>query len=137
MKLNKEDYKKAVGCLKRYNYNYITIINIRDDIMRLNPVNYSGMPHSMNAISNVVLDKVIQLQENEMLNNCIKEYKAVIQALQLVNEDSKIIFEQIYIKSKLKWDVLDLGMSERTFFRRKKDLIVAVHKELKKIENLS
>ena len=39
----------------------------------------------------------------------------------------------MYIKSKSKWEIIDSGMSERTYERRNKDLIYAVHKEIKKI----
>lgn len=35
MRLEKEDYRSAVGALKRYNYNCINIINIQNDILSL------------------------------------------------------------------------------------------------------
>jgi hypothetical protein len=73
------------------------------------------------------------MEENEELQEAIKEYKAVVQALQLVNKDSRYIFEEMYIKSKTKWEIINSGMSERTFERRNQSLIYTVHKELKKI----
>ena len=38
-----------------------------------------------------------------------------------------------YILSKTKWEVIESGMSERTFERRNQELIYAVHNELKKV----
>lgn len=133
MKLSKEEYREAKGCLKRYNYNCVKILNIRADIMDLGAQNLDGLPKSKNNVSDRVLESVIKLQEDEALQIAIKEYKAVVQAIQLVNKDSKYIFEEMYIKSKSKWEIIDSGMSERTYERRNKDLIYAVHKEIKKI----
>lgn len=134
MRLSKEDYKKANDCLKRYNYNYINILNMKMDIMNISGVNIDGMPKAKFKISNPVLNSVIQLQEDKQLQKSILEYRAVVQALALVNEDSNIIFEELYVKNKRKWDIIcERGMSERTYFRRKTELIQAVHKELKKL----
>lgn len=133
MKLSKEEYREAKGCLKRYNYNCVKILNIRADIMDLGAQKLDGMPKPKNNVSDRVLESVIKLQEDEALQVAIKEYKAVVQAIQLVNKDSKYIFEEMYIKSKSKWEIIDSGMSERTYERRNKDLIYAVHKEIKKI----
>lgn len=133
MRIDKEEYNKAVGCLKRYNYNCINIINIRADIMSIGSPNMSGLPKAPYTVSDNVFNSVIKLQEDKGLQQSIKEYKAVVQALELVNSDSKYIFEELYVKSKIKWQILESGMSERTFFRRKKELILAVNKELKKL----
>ena len=136
MRLPKEEYKKAEGCLKRYNYNCVTIINIRTDIMSLGAMNLDGMPKAKYSNADSVVNSVIELQENEELQLAIKEYKAVVQAYQLVKEDSKYIFEEFYKKGTSKWDIISSGMSERTFFRRKRDLVFAVSKELKRLEKL-
>ena len=133
MRLSKEDYREAKGCLKRYNYNCIKIMNIRADIMNIGSPSLDGLPKAPYSTSDRVLNSVIKLQEDKDLQGAIKEYKAVVQALELVNKDSKYIFEQLYIMSKTKWEIINSGMSERTFFRRKKDLILAVNKELKKL----
>ncbi len=133
MRLNTDDYKRAVGCLKRYNYNCIKIINIRADIISIGSPAMDGMPKAPYRVSDTVFDSVIKLQEDEELQKAIKEYKAVVQAVELVSKDSKYIFEELYIKSKTKWEIINSGMSERTYFRRKKDLIIAVDKELKKL----
>lgn len=132
MKIPKEEYREAIGYLKRYNYNFINIINIRSDIINLGPININGMPKTPYNISDSVLNSVIELQENEELNKSIKEYKAVMQATQLVSEDAKNIFKQMYIKGKSKWDIIGSGLSERTYERRKAELILAVNKEIKK-----
>lgn len=134
MRLDKESYKKAEGCLRRYNYNCITIMNIRADIMNVGAVNTDGMPKAPYNISDSVYNQYIKLQEDKELQKSLKEYKAVRQALELVNRDGKDIFENYYQKQKNKWETMDiLGLSERTFLRRKKDLIYTVEKELKKL----
>lgn len=132
-RLPKEDYKNAVGILKRYNYNCINIINIRADIMSVSVPQNTGMPKVPYSISDSVFNQYIKLQEDEQLQKSLKEYKAVIQALELVSKDSKYIFEELYVKSKNKWEIIESGMSERTYFRRKKELILTVDKEIKKL----
>lgn len=133
MRLSNEEYKEASLCLKRYSYNCIKIMNIRADIMSIGSPVLDGMPKAPYSVSDRTLKAVIELQEDEQLQKCIKEYKAVVQAIELVNKDSKYIFEEFYIKSKPKWEIINSGISERTFVRRKGDLIYAVHKELKKL----
>ena len=133
MRLENQEYRQAVNCLKRYNYNCIKIMSIREDIISVSGMNIDGMPKTKYSKSDMVLNSVIQLQEDEELKRAIKEVKAVQMALQLVNEDCKNIFEKLYIQSKSKWDIINCGMSERTFARRKSELIIAVHKELKKL----
>lgn len=133
MRLPKEEYNKAVGCLKRYNYNCINIMNIQSDILSLSIAPISDMPRVPYGVGDTTLKKVIQLEENIELQKSIREYKAVVQALELVNNDSKYIFEELYRKGRTKWQIIDSGMSERTFVRRKGDLICAVEKELKKL----
>ena len=133
MRLSNEEYKEASLCLKRYNYNCQKIMNIRADIMSIGSPVLDGMPKAPYSVSDRTLKAVVELQENEYLQKAIKEYKAVVQAVELVNKDSKYIFEEFYIKSKPKWEIINSGISERTFVRRKGDLIYAVHKELKKL----
>ena len=133
MRLENQEYRQAVNCLKRYNYNCIKIMSIREDIISVNGMNMDGMPKPKYSKSDMVLNSVIQLQEDEDLKKAIKEVKAVQMALQLVSEDCKNIFEKIYIQSKSKWDIINCGMSERTFVRRKSELVIDVHKELKKL----
>lgn len=133
MRLSKEDYNRAVGCLKRYNYNCINIINIRADIMSISVPEADGMPKAPYNISDSVYNQYIRLQEDKELQRSLKEYKAVMQALQVVNRDSKYIFNQLYLRNKTKWEVIETGMSERTYVRRKSELIYAVNKELKKL----
>ena len=134
MRLSKEEYREAEGCLKRFNYNCVTILNIRADIIGLGAMNMDGMPKAKYNISDKVVDSVIKLQEDVELQKVTKEYKSVIQAIELVNEDSKFIFEEYYKKGKGKWEIIDtMGISEETYKRRRKDLIYTVNKELKKI----
>jgi len=134
MRLPKEEYNKAVGCLKRYNYNCINIINVQSDILSLSIAQNDGLPKAPYSVGNSVLNKVIQLEENIELQKSIKEYKIVNQALELVDKDSKYIFEEEFRKDRYKWDIIDeLNISEETYKRRKRNLIYAVDKELKKL----
>ena len=134
MRLSREEYKKAEGYLKRYNYNCINILNIRNDIMSIGAVNLDGLPKAPYSISDSVFNSVIKLQENKELNRSINEYKIVVQALQLVSDDSKVIFDEYYRKNKGKWHIINnCGLSERTYFRKKTELIEAIHKEIKKL----
>ena len=92
------------------------------------------MPRAPYGIGNTTLNKVIQLEENKSLQQSIKEYKAVLQAVQLVGKQSKYIFEKQFRESKTKWDIIyALNVSEETYKRRKRELIYAVNGELKKL----
>lgn len=134
MKLSKEEYNKAKGCLRRYNYNLITIINIRADIMSIGVPSTDGMPKAPYSISDSVYNQYIKLQEDKELQKALREYKAVRQALELVNADCREIFNRMYQKGENKWKIIDdLGFSEETFKRRKRSLIYTVEKELKKL----
>jgi hypothetical protein len=133
MRIPKEEYNKAVECLKRYDHNCINIINRQSDILSLSVATNDGMPKAPYSIGDTVFNKVLKLESDEDLQKSIKEYKAVVQALALVNNDSKYIFEELYRKGRTKWQIINSGMSERTFVRRKGDIICAVAKELKKL----
>lgn len=134
MRIAKEEYNRAVGCLKRYNYNCLNIINIRADIMSISIPNTDGMPKAPHNISDSVYNQYIKLQENKELQKSLKEYKAVVQALELVDEMSKNIFEEEYRKLNKKWAVINkLHISESTYERRKRQLIYNTYKEIKKL----
>lgn len=134
MRLSKEDYNKAVGCLKRYNYNCINIINIRADIMSISVPENDGMPKIPYNISDSVYNQYVRLQEDKDLQKSLKEYKAVVQSLLLMDDISREIFEEEFRKSNKKWQVINkLHISESTYERRKKKLIYATFKELKKL----
>lgn len=132
-RLSKEEYNRARDCLKRYNYNCINIINIQSDILSLSIAPNDGLPKAPYSVGDTTLNKVIQLNENTDLQKSIKEYKAVIQALELVDTDSRFIFEKEFRESKYKWEVIELlNKSEETYKRRKRELIYAVYNELNK-----
>lgn len=134
MRIDREDYKEAVNCLKRYNYNCINIINIKTDILSLsiNPVD--GMPKAPYIVGDTTLNKIIKLEDNKELQRSIKEYNVVNQALAIVDKMSKEIFEEEFRKGKYKWEVIEqLKTSEETYKRRKRSLIYAVNKEIKKL----
>lgn len=134
MRLSKEDYNNAVGCLKRYDYNCINILNIKSDIYSLETANSDGQPKPKYNKTDTVLNKIIQVEENEAIQKAIREYKAVRNALLLLNKDCNYIFEKVFREKKSKWEVIEkLNMSEETFKRRKRALIYTVNEELKKL----
>ena len=75
-------------------------MNIQSDILSLSIAPADGMPRTPQAVSNTVLNKVIQMEENESLQRSIREYKIVVQALQLVDSITKEIFKEEYQKRK-------------------------------------
>ena len=133
-RLPKEDYRNAVGILKRYNYNCMNILNIRADIMNLSAPENTGMPKVPYNISDSVYNQYIRLQEDKELQKSLKEHKAVINTLQLIDDTSKDIFEEEFRKLNKKWQVINkLCISESTYERRKRELIYTAHKEIKKL----
>lgn len=134
MKLSKEEYREAKSCLKKYNYNCIKILNIRADIMSIGSPVLDDLPKAPYSTSDRVLNSVIRLQEDSELQEAIREYKAVVQALQLVNKDSKYIFNKQYQLGHTKWEIIDeLHISEETYKRRHRQLVYATSEELKKL----
>ena len=133
-RLAKEDYKRTVEILKRYNYNCINILNIRADIMSISIPEHSGMPKASNHMVDPVYHKYIQLEEDKELQKSLKEYKIVINTMELLNEECKRICHQYFILQQSKWDIMEkLGLSERTFLRRKKEIIYTADRERKKM----
>ena len=133
MRLSKEDYREAIGVLKRYNYNCLNIINEKEDIMGISSQVSDGMPRAPYSISDTVFNQYVQLQENVSLQKSIKEIRVVNQAILLVKKDSNRIFEEQYKMGKDKWDIINEGMSEGTYKRRHSELVYAVYEELKKV----
>ena len=133
MRLSKEDYREAIGVLKRYNYNCLNIINEREDIMGISSQVSDGMPRAPYSISDTVFNQYVQLQENVSLQKSLKEIRVVNQAILLVKKDSKRIFEEQYKMGKDKWDIINEGISEGTYKRRHSELVYAVYEELKKV----
>ena len=91
MRLSKEDYREAIGVLKRYNYNCLNIINEREDIMGISSQVSDGMPRAPYSISDTVFNQYVQLQENVSLQKSLKEIRVVNQAILLVKKDSNRI----------------------------------------------
>lgn len=75
-------------------------MNIKMDIMSIGSQNLDGMPKAPYTISDSVLNSVIQMQENKELQQSIKEYQIVVQALELTDKITKEIFEEEYQKRK-------------------------------------
>lgn len=134
MRLDKESYRKAEGCLRRYNYNYLRIIELRADIMSIGSPAYDGMPKAPYNISDSVFNTYKKLCEDKELNNVLNEFKAVDRALKLVDKDCIEIFERLYQKQESKWKIQhELHFSDETYKRRKRKLIYTTDEELKKL----
>ena len=104
--MKRSDYNNAKNILKRYSYNSIEITKKGIDI--------------------------IEDEHEEELQICINEYKIVKQALKLAHKDCEDILQKYYVKRMNKWEIINEGMSQRTFERRLQDLIYSVAKEHKK-----
>ena len=135
MKLSREEYRKAEGCLKRFDYNSATILFKRNDIFGLSATKYSDAPKAKNVTSDTVLRSIISLEEDKEYQKAVKEYKAVDLAKMIVNRDCLVIFEELYRKKNGKYKIMyENGFSEATYKRRKQELIYTVNAELKKCE---
>lgn len=75
-------------------------MNIKMDIMSIGSPNFDGMPKAPYKITDSVLNSVIQMQENKAIQQSIKEYHIVVQALELTDKITKEIFEEEYQKRK-------------------------------------
>ena len=107
-------------------------MNIQSDILSLSISPLDGLPKAKYNISDTTLNKLIKIENNDSLQNSIKEHKVVMQALQLVDDISKKIFEIEFRQTHTKWYAInELNISERTYERKKQSLIYCVHKELK------
>lgn len=134
MRLSKEEYREAEECLKKYNYNCITVIDLREDIMSISSAPCDGLPKAPYLISDSVFNAYMRLQEDKELKKTLKQLKAVENAKHCVRIECLKLFENFYRQRKTKWETMDIvPLSQRTFERRKKDLIYAVAKELKKL----
>ena len=133
-RISDEKYKEAKGCLKRFAYNKLNILTIRFDLIGITGVNYDNELSKTNKINDIVANSVIRLEENKELQRSIKEYKAVELAKKLVDDDSLYILEHLYDKQDMrKWEIINNVMSDSTFRRKHKSLVLAVYDILKKI----
>ena len=133
-RISDEKYKEAKGCLKRFAYNKLNILTIRFDLIGITGINYDNELIRTNKINDIVANSVIRLEENNALNQSVKEYKAVELAKKLVNdEDSLYILEHLYDKQDMRrWEIINNVMSESTFRRKHKKLVLTVYDILKK-----
>ena len=97
-RLSKEDYKEAIGYLKRYNYNCVSILTARLNIIDISSPKMDGLPKAPYSISDSVYNSVIRLQEDITLNKALKEWKIVKKALELTDKITKEIFEEEFEK---------------------------------------
>lgn len=66
--------------------------------------------------------------------NKSREAEIVEKALLLVDNDSNHIFIEEFCKKRNKWDIMiELGLSDSTYKRRRKEIIYAVNNELSKL----
>ena len=133
-KLSKEEYKEAMGYLKRYNYNCVTILTARLDIIDISSPKFDGLPKAPYSISDSVANSVIRLQEDKRLNKALKEWQIVRRALELTDTITKEIFTEEFEKGENnRWNIIDkLNISEDQYKRRRRKLIYIVNDEIKK-----
>ena len=133
-RISDEKFKEAKGCLRRYAYNKLNIVTIRFDIMNISAVDYSSGSVKTNSISDTVGNSVIQLDENKALKNSMREIKAVEMAKKIIDEETLYILEHLYDKKDMsKWEIIGNGVSERSFYRKHKELILKIADILEKI----
>lgn len=78
-------------------------------------------------------NRAVELLKKYKSNDILFEKILVENALKHVSNNAKYVFDQIYLKEKNKYQIITSGkLSERTFERRKQELIYAVHHEIKK-----
>lgn len=74
-------------------------MNVQSDILSLSVAPCDGLPKAPYSVGNTTLNKVIQIEDNKYLQKSIREHKAVVQALTLINDDiTNKIFEEEYQK---------------------------------------
>lgn len=134
MRIDRDEYRQAKGCLTRYTYNCLRINELRNDILSISGVNYNTQPKAPYSISDSVFNTYERLCEDKELNKVVNECKAVNRALALLTEDHSKILTMYFQQRKSKYIIMcDLCISESTFKRRLKDLIEKVAEELKKM----
>lgn len=138
MRLDKESYREAEGCLKNYNYTIYKILSVQatPNKITISASKMTGMPKAPYKISDTVYENYIKLQDDEELQRELKKYKAVQLALMKTKKECKEIFDIHYREKRNKFETMQqLALSERTYERRKSELIQAVHEELKFLKN--
>jgi hypothetical protein len=133
MKLSNEEYKEAEECLLNYRYNSVAKDTIPKDIINISSPSI-GAVKAPYSTSDSVFNNYLNLEEDIELKKVLTQYKAVENAKLLLTEDEEVVLNNFYIKRENKYKVMDiLHIADRTFARRKKNLIYKVHKELKKL----
>ena len=136
MRLAKEEYNYTICALKDYKTNFENAQLILYDILNLDSIS-NGEGRSSGQISDIVANKVIQLDSNIELRHYILEFIAVEKALEYVSQDAKDIFNYLFKQNKSKWETMEkYHLSARTFERRKQELVYTTYKELKKINKV-
>lgn len=131
MRIPKEEYKKVIEILERYNYNRLNIIQRQSDILSLS-LGGNNEGRAKYSISDSTLSKVLRLESDKSLQKSINEFKIVNRVLALVKKETNEVFEKIFVERKTKWEAIDeLHLSEGTYKRRKNELIYTTYKEMK------
>lgn len=131
------DYRRAVQALKNYDYNFKNARIIFYDILNLDSAPL-GETRGIGERTDTVANKVIRLDDDVELKEYVRQYMAVKNTLESINKDSKRLFEHYYRQNESKWKVMEkINLAERTFGRRKQELIYSVDKELKKLDTIN
>jgi len=134
IRISDEKFREAKGCLRRYAYNKLNIVTIRFDIMNITGINYDSNTAKTNRINSVVENSVIELEENKELKKSVREIKAIEMTKKIIDEETLFILEHLYDKKDMtKWEIIGNGVSERSFYRKHKELILKIADILEKI----
>lgn len=133
-----ESYKRARNSLNNYLKNKEQYKIIEDEILGCKVPSYDGMPKPINKTSDMVFNQLVQLLKNDKLKKVAIETKAVELTVKQLNKDMLDLFNRIFISKENKIDTtIDTGLSERTYERKKKEIIGYVQENLEILEKIS
>lgn len=129
MKLEKSVFRYIEHELYNYKYTLKTIEDLRENIIDAAPLRET-VP-SVGFISDPTARKVTKLVTNTALARMTRTVTAIERALDRLNQDHRAIFELKYCQS-LPWKKVcdELPVSERTYFRLRRELVYMVALEM-------
>lgn len=129
MKLPRAVFRYVEHELYNYDYHLEKIEQIRENIIEASPLRET-VPNT-GYISDPTGRKGTELVTNTALMRMTDTVKRIDRALQRLNDDHRTIFELKY-RQGLKWQQVceEMPVSERTYFRLRRELVYMVAVEL-------
>lgn len=129
MKLPKVVFKYVEYELYNYDHNLELIKQFQDDVIYAQPT--KEVVPNIGYISDPTSKKVIKLASSNFLLKMLDRISRINRALQRLNDDHRTIFELKYRKG-LKWQQVceEMPVSERTYFRLRRELVYMVAVEM-------